>query len=133
MVLLKKDQKNYHAWSYRVWLTEHAQIHKEEINFAFRMIKKDAYNNSAWSHLYFALEGTLKYEDESSRKELVEVYIDFTLQNLKAHKGNKASWNFLRGLFPSIKLKNIPAQNSFKKSLATSFEEYPQIYAYCEA
>ncbi len=54
-ILLERDQKNYHAWSFRAWLTNFSHIHSEELIFAEKMIKKDAYNNSAWTHLYFAL------------------------------------------------------------------------------
>jgi len=62
-VLVQKDQKNYHAWSYRVWLTNFGKIHQGELKFAEKMIKKDPYNNSAWSYLYFTLENTIQLNE----------------------------------------------------------------------
>jgi len=33
------------------------------LKFAEKMIKKDPYNNSAWSYLYFTLENTIQLNE----------------------------------------------------------------------
>ena len=92
------------------------------------MIKKDAYNNSAWNHLYFVLSSISKQKEEKDKNQLLNKYVNFTLENIIQFKGNRASWNFLRGLFPSIKLKNFSNKNKIKPTLLSSFDEFPQIY-----
>ena len=35
------DAKNYHAWSYRIWLVEHFSLWEGELEDVERMIKED--------------------------------------------------------------------------------------------
>ena len=66
MVFLSKifesDTKNFHAWSYRVWLVERFQLWQGELDFINNLMDEDVYNNSLWSYRYFLLsrspEGT---------------------------------------------------------------------------
>ena len=54
MIIMESDAKNYHAWSYRLWLIERFNLWKDEIEFVeFSIAYKDAGNNSLWSYRYF--------------------------------------------------------------------------------
>ncbi len=48
--------------------------------FAEKMIQKDPFNNSAWSHLYFALEVLAnESQSEEARKKLLDNYVNYAL------------------------------------------------------
>lgn len=62
------DGKNYHAWSYRLWLIERFNlIDDSELEFVDEELKDQVTNNSLWSYRYFLLN---KYHEFS--QELVE-------------------------------------------------------------
>lgn len=96
------------------------------------MIKKDAFNNSAWNHLFFVVEHVALKTEGEERIKFMSRFVNFALENIEEHKGNRAIWNFLRGLFPSIKLKPFTPQNSEKRLLIPSYDECSQIYDYCQ-
>lgn len=111
-----------------MWLTNFAKIHSEELIFSEKMIIKDPFNNSAWTHLYFTLSTLITSTSDGNLKQtLSSKYVKFSMECLKDHNYNKANWNFLRGLFPSIKLKKISSKNSRKEILIKSYDEYPEI------
>lgn len=50
------DAKNYHAWSYRIWLTKRyaaSDTLKNELETTNRLIQDNPFNNSAWNYRYF--------------------------------------------------------------------------------
>ena len=47
------DNKNYHLWSYRIWLCQKFNLYKEEWALIDGYINKDVYNNSAWNYRFF--------------------------------------------------------------------------------
>ena len=53
--IFDSDRKNYHAWSYRIWLIERFQLWADELTFVDEMLKIDMGNNSVWSYRYFIL------------------------------------------------------------------------------
>lgn len=53
--IFESDSKNYHAWSYRVWLIERFSLWEGELEYAESLLDKDVQNNSAWSYRYFLL------------------------------------------------------------------------------
>ena len=53
--IFDSDRKNYHAWSYRIWLIERFQLWEDEIDFVDQMLSLDRGNNSVWSYRYFIL------------------------------------------------------------------------------
>ena len=53
--IFDSDRKNYHAWSYRIWLIERFQLWENEIEFVNEMLRLDSGNNSVWSYRYFIL------------------------------------------------------------------------------
>lgn len=49
------DNKNYHGWSYRVWLCEKFKLYEEEMKEVEYFLEEDIGNNSAWNYRYFVL------------------------------------------------------------------------------
>jgi protein farnesyltransferase/geranylgeranyltransferase type-1 subunit alpha len=54
-LIFESDQKNYHAWSYRIWLVERFQLWATEKDFIEKLMNIDSSNNSLWSYRYFIL------------------------------------------------------------------------------
>ena len=55
--IFKSDSKNYHAWSYKVWIVERYELWKdpEHMIFVDKMLDNDVMNNSVWSFRYFLI------------------------------------------------------------------------------
>lgn len=53
--IFDSDRKNYHAWSYRIWLIERFQLWESELDFVSQMLNLDKGNNSVWSYRNFIL------------------------------------------------------------------------------
>ena len=53
--IFESDCKNYHAWSYRIWLVERFSLWEGELEYAESLLDKEVTNNSAWSYRYFLL------------------------------------------------------------------------------
>lgn len=53
--IFQSDSKNYHAWSYRVWLVERFSLWEGELEYAESLLDQEVTNNSAWSYRYFIL------------------------------------------------------------------------------
>lgn len=53
--IFASDAKNYHAWSYRVWLVERFSLWEGELEYAESLLDYEVTNNSAWSYRYFIL------------------------------------------------------------------------------
>ena len=51
--IFESDAKNYHAWSYRIWLVERFQLWDGELDYVDHLLDEDVCNNSAWSYRYF--------------------------------------------------------------------------------
>jgi protein farnesyltransferase/geranylgeranyltransferase type-1 subunit alpha len=54
-LIFQSDSKNYHAWSYRVWLVERFSLWEGELEYAESLLDEEVTNNSAWSYRYFIL------------------------------------------------------------------------------
>jgi protein farnesyltransferase/geranylgeranyltransferase type-1 subunit alpha len=96
--IFESDSKNYHAWSYRVWLIERFSLWEGELEYAESLLDKEVQNNSAWSYRYFLLNkcpnsqaGTL----EHARAELTYLQV----RRLPQDYSNEAAWVYLRGLY----------------------------------
>lgn len=53
--IFESDSKNYHAWSYRIWLVERFSLWEGELDYAEYLLDNEVTNNSAWSYRYFIL------------------------------------------------------------------------------
>ena len=102
--IFDSDTKNFHAWSYRVWLIERFQLWDGELDFCNRLMDADVFNNSLWSYRYFLLSrspsGTYKgYTGAPGSSEFVmkELEMLMTLR-IPQKVDNEASWVYLRGL-----------------------------------
>ena len=101
-LIFDSDHKNYHAWSYRIWLIERFQLWTDELDFVNEMLAMDNGNNSVWSYRYFILNkcptGLFKQHAPGTydfvRSELEIILADRLPQDL----GNEACWVYLKGM-----------------------------------
>lgn len=56
-LMLSKDAKNYHVWSYRQWLVRHFSLWDSELPLIEDFLRDDVRNNSAWNHRWFLIFG----------------------------------------------------------------------------
>ncbi len=91
-VVLGEDAKNIHCWQYRQWLIEFFQLDRSsELQFVDALLKVDVYNNSAWNHRAFLLNG----QTDS---------IEWCISHLtKDTADNECFWNYLAHSLPSSK------------------------------
>ena len=102
--IFESDTKNFHAWSYRVWLVERFQLWQGELDFCNKLMDEDIYNNSLWSYRYFLLSrspaGTYSgVTGTPGSPEFVAKELDILMNHRIPQKvDNEASWVYLRGL-----------------------------------
>ena len=102
--IFKSDTKNFHAWSYRVWLVERFQLWDGELDFCNKLMDADVFNNSLWSYRYFLLsrcpQGTFPgFTGAPGSTEFVTKELEILMtQRIPQKVDNEASWVYLRGL-----------------------------------
>jgi hypothetical protein len=64
-------------------------------------------NNTAWTYRFFLLKH-LQLSEEQFQAE-----VDYIFRKIQLSLDNEASWNYLRGWFPSIQLKRIPCKKEY--------------------
>ena len=72
MAIYSSDEKNYHAWSYRLWLIERFNLWEHEMEFIEHEFSNNnqVTNNSLWSYRYFLTHKTKEFTKELVRHEL---------------------------------------------------------------
>lgn len=73
--IFESDSKNYHAWSYRVWLVERFSLWEGELEYVESLLDREVTNNSAWSYRYFILNR--QPNSEAGSHEYVRAEIDY--------------------------------------------------------
>lgn len=58
---------------------------------------------------------------------MMDVQLTYVMIHLQKAINNEAGWNYLRGFFPSIKLKNIPCVNNQSKKIEFEYADFPKI------
>lgn len=116
--VLLQDHKNYHLWTYRVWLCRQFKLYEEEKANIGKWIALDVMNNTAWTYRFFLNTSTTMSEEEFAKE------LEYIIEKIKISHDNEAAWAYLRGWFPSIKLKNIPCQSQHP---VKNYKDYPQI------
>lgn len=109
------DAKNYHAWSYRIWLTERFSLWEGEDKYAEQLLDKDVNNNSAWSYRYFLrAKGPESQvgELEDAKAEIAYVFD----KRLPQDMSNEAAWVYLRGIYEVAPAKNLNKLNKIKRA-----------------
>jgi len=118
--MLRTENKNYHAWAYRLWLVMTYEDWQDELEFVETHLKKDIRNNSAWSYRFNLIEHSVGW----SKQEIIIREMEFAVDNLSKCIDNDAGWNFLLGIIALPKFKlwenckvvvdKIIAENTFK-------------------
>ena len=97
--MFESDGKNYHAWSYKLWLVEKFQLYgEEEWDLVNEELQDQVTNNSLWSYRYFLTMKTKPYS-----LELVQSEVQYALEKLKLDYTNEAAWVYLRGYLASTR------------------------------
>jgi protein farnesyltransferase/geranylgeranyltransferase type-1 subunit alpha len=109
--MFEQDAKNYHVWSYRVWLVKRFNLWDSELPYLDDLISEDVRNNSAWSHRYFVIfqrperseesvsgSGDLAFTDADVDNE-----IQYIQEKLDLAPQNPSPWNYLRGILKASK------------------------------
>ena len=117
--IFDSDRKNYHAWSYRIWLIERFQLWAEELEFVDEMLEEDKGNNSVWSYRYFILNkapiGLFK-QDAPGTLGFVKSEVELVINHwLPKDLCNEACWCYLRGMLCSSDEEEVKSQRSNAK------------------
>jgi hypothetical protein len=131
-VIQQIDHKNYHAWSFRTWVVEQYGLWKEELSFAEEMIADDCFNNSAWTYRFFLARKEAEGKDQQERHAIAAREVEYVLNKIELEKSNRASWNYLRGLFPSIHLKDFSSKNTQRATLIDTYHRFSNVQTACE-
>ena len=86
---ISEDPRNFHAWSYSIWLAEYHGIYKSIFDMSTYFIKKNRRNGSAWNArltLLIKMNGDVLNE------------LDFAFNIMGNDGGNESCCNFVRGL-----------------------------------
>ena len=100
--VLCADEKNYHAWSHRVWAVAAFGLFERELAFTERLLQSDGRNNSAWNARFSALARTgaqpqpRRLGEEEAAREL-----RLAGWHLSCDPGNEAAWAYARGVASS--------------------------------
>ena len=129
--IFDSDHKNYHAWSYRIWLIERFQLWTNELDFVDEMLAIDSENNSVWSYRYFILNkcpiGLFK-QSAPGTYEFVKSEIQILLAMMQPPGlGNEAFWVYLKGMLCITDAEEEKSQRTNAKKVRMSkFEDILQ-------
>ena len=109
-----EDNKNIHAWNYRVWFVEkygkwdneleYAESSILSMGFLLEFINIDVYNNSAWSYRFFVFKYLFSLNSDATQSQtLLDNELTFVMDKLHFAPHNDAAWNYLQGLIDNYK------------------------------
>lgn len=81
--VLEMDNKNYHAWAYRVWVCNKFQLYEEEKDQIEWMLEVDIGNNSAWVYRRFLKDNLLEKGKIESLEVLVAEELNYVEKKLE--------------------------------------------------
>jgi len=108
--VFKVDSKNYHAWCHRIWAVRRFNLFDGEDEFIKVMLDDDCRNNSAWNFKFFVFT----YTHDKIDQKLISKEIEFCFSYIDNIPKNESPYNFIRGFFTDVKLKN-----------EVKYEDYP--------
>ncbi|CDR39913.1 CYFA0S04e00496g1_1 [Cyberlindnera fabianii] len=127
--MLDDDTKNYHVWSYRKWVVQWTGQWEQELSFVEKFIERDVYNNSAWSHRFFAVFG-LGLDQVTD--QVFEREVKYAKEQIALAPHNVSSWNYLIGVFnklnkPLAPLKDFASQYATITDSMTPIQSIPAL------
>jgi protein farnesyltransferase/geranylgeranyltransferase type-1 subunit alpha len=108
--MLAKDAKNYHVWTYRVWMVKYFELWPTpenpgpELDFTHTLIQRDVMNNSAWSHRYTVqfdrdkLDPNFTFDAKNVPDKVWEREISVAQKCINYMPQNQSPWWYLRGV-----------------------------------
>ena len=91
-IAYQSDEKNYHMWTYKMWLTERFNIWDEEKKNIIGKMKENPHNNSAWSYRHYLYFYHGDYMDLSKNE------VDFAIKEIISDIDNECAWVYYKGL-----------------------------------
>lgn len=96
-LMIEDDAKNYHVWSYRKWCIKFFNDWSHELEFVNKYLVRDVYNNSAWSHRAFFMNGV------ETANTLIDIEIEYAKEKIRHVPQNVSPWNYLNFLYKKFK------------------------------
>jgi len=90
--IYSEDDKNYHMWTYRMWLTQFSNSWEREFIDIVKKLGENPKNNSAWSYRYF-----LVFHDADYIK-VAKNEVDFARNYITKDVDNESAWVYYKGL-----------------------------------
>jgi protein farnesyltransferase/geranylgeranyltransferase type-1 subunit alpha len=141
-LMLSKDAKNYHVWSYRQWLVRHFSLWDSELDLIESFLRDDVRNNSAWNHRWFLIFGRVMNPTVDSIVQMtrggdkggqqghgtgfqaidpaiIQREITYAQAAIRLAPQNQSPWNYLRGV--------LKAQGDGLGELAAFAEEFGNV------
>lgn len=117
-LMLDEDTKNYHVWSFRKWCVLFFQDFSQELQYTELLLRRDVYNNSAWTHRMFVLRHT------SPDAEQIASEVEYVTRKIETVPQNVSVWNYLRGLYDTFMQGNYDEKVvQFAKSFTNGVAE----------
>lgn len=107
-LMFASDSKNYHVWSYRLYLVRKLGMWGgKELERVEALLRADVRNNSAWSHRFFVVFSDPSYATSGSKatemdagipSEILDREISYAKTATFEAPQNPSPWNYLRGV-----------------------------------
>lgn len=122
-MILEKDPKNFHAWSHLRWVLAESRKHEDDsfvwsdvIKESARIIRKDPFNNSAWTYRFFLFKLCPELVDG-------EYEINFISEMTDLASDSEATWVYMFGFLDLVKENSHVIQKAV--TLALDHGEVP--------
>ncbi|OHT07011.1 prenyltransferase alpha subunit [Tritrichomonas foetus] len=89
---INEDPRNFHAWSYSIWLADFCKLQKTILDMTTFFIRREKKNASAWNARYTILT---QMNDDFSQE------IQFVFNFIGNDGGNESCCNYVRGIVKS--------------------------------
>lgn len=126
--IICEDSKNYHAWSYRLWIVksfpEAADVAKESryIDYALMI---DPRNNSAWNYRFFI---RYKLREAAATQEEILKDVEFVIEKIARSPNNPAPWNYMNSI---LELREAKGDKAVMDRVKKYAEEACSKYIFC--
>ncbi|KAH0788108.1 Protein farnesyltransferase/geranylgeranyltransferase type-1 subunit alpha [Histomonas meleagridis] len=86
---IQNDPKNFHAWSYALWLARRWNMYQDILDLTTYYLEQDPENNSAWSARFSVIDGA---------KADLSGELDFAFKTLENDLQNESACSYILGI-----------------------------------
>ena len=87
-----EDDKNYHMWTYRIWLTQQFGAWEKELDYIVQKVEENPKNNSSWSYRYF-----IRFHEADYTKVAIQE-ADYAKMYIIKDVDNESAWVYFKGV-----------------------------------